>query len=477
MPRTVYFITHPNVQISAEVPVVRWPLSTRGRERMQAGLRQPWLQGVTAIYCSTETKAMEGAGILGGHLGIDPRSDFRLGENDRTSTGYLPPAEFESTADEFFARPDISVRGWERAVDAQSRVVLAVRELVAADPTGGAIAIVAHGAVGALLRSQLAGHEISRQWDQPANGGGNYFWFTLSAERAVVHSAWLPFDNPTSDRRHYDLAHWPLIDAAEARRVFREIPLESYPGLRGYTRDQIHERLAGQGGLFLAHDMAELLSLAPGQRVLDLGCGAGTTSLFLARRYRVQVTAVDENIADDLGARAQATGVGHLVTPVKADCGQLPFPERHFDAIFALNSFFYFGADADYPTYLLRFLKPGGELVVGSPCYRQELEASTPEEFLLEYPACLQVHSPDWWADHFRKTGQVKAVSSALHPRGVEFWEDRVRYLLETAPHPEMPWWQDMTKAMIRMLNRDHDGFVSHFMLHLRTTAGSEGAG
>ena len=194
MPRTVYFITHPNVQISAEVPVARWPLSERGRERMKAGLRQPWVPTITSIYCSTEQKAIDGATILGDHLGLVPTLDARLGENDRTATGYLPVQEFEATADLFFARPRISIRGWERAVDAQARIVAAARDLIAAEKSPGSIVILAHGAVGALLRCHLAGSPISRQWDQPANGGGNYFAFPLSGPPSAPHPAWHPID-------------------------------------------------------------------------------------------------------------------------------------------------------------------------------------------------------------------------------------------------------------------------------------------
>ena len=56
-------------------------------------------------------------------LGLTPIVIDGLGENDRSSTGYLPKAEFEAVADAFFARPEESVRGWERAVDAQRRIV------------------------------------------------------------------------------------------------------------------------------------------------------------------------------------------------------------------------------------------------------------------------------------------------------------------------------------------------------------------
>jgi broad specificity phosphatase PhoE len=198
--RSVYFVTHPNVVISRDVPVPQWPLSELGRARMTRGLTQPWLRGVTSIYSSTERKAIDGAQIIADHLRLSFTPIPELGENDRSSTGFLPPDEFEAVANEFFARPMISVRGWERAVDAQSRVVSVVARLIAADETTGSIAIVAHGAVGALLFCQLSGTAIDRRHDQPANGGGNYFHFSL--EPCVVQSGWLPIDQPVVASHH-----------------------------------------------------------------------------------------------------------------------------------------------------------------------------------------------------------------------------------------------------------------------------------
>ena len=190
--RTLYFITHPNVVVSHDVPVPRWPLSELGKKRMRAGLAQPWLRDVTAVYCSTEQKAIDGAEILAQHRSLDFSRIEDLGENDRSATGFLPPDVFERVADEFFRFPDRSVRGWERAIDAQARVVRAVEEIAAKDKTSGAIAIVSHGAVGTLLYCHLAGEPIARRRDQPPNGGGNYYRFTLSPRAA--HGWWRAID-------------------------------------------------------------------------------------------------------------------------------------------------------------------------------------------------------------------------------------------------------------------------------------------
>jgi broad specificity phosphatase PhoE len=191
--RRWYFVTHPNVVVDASVPVPRWPLSALGCERMHAGTQLPWLREVTSIHCSNERKAIDGAAIWARHLGIGYACHEDLGENDRSATGFLPPDEFERVADAFFARPDESVRGWERAIDAQRRIVTAVERLARDEAAGeGAVAIVSHGAVGTLLYCLLANQSIDRRWDQPPNGGGNWFDFTLDPRAALSH--WQPID-------------------------------------------------------------------------------------------------------------------------------------------------------------------------------------------------------------------------------------------------------------------------------------------
>ena len=187
------FVTHPNVAIDPAVPVTRWPLSERGRARMQRALRQPWVRDVRAVHCSTEQKAIDGAALLAEHLGLGFTTHEALGENDRSSTGYLAPPDFERAADAFFAEPERSEQGWARAVDAQRRIVDAVQAIDRSDGTLGTIAIVSHGAVGTLLQCWLAQRPISRAWDQPGQGGGHWFGFTLRP--AALLSPWRAIDD------------------------------------------------------------------------------------------------------------------------------------------------------------------------------------------------------------------------------------------------------------------------------------------
>lgn len=180
---TLHFITHPEVVINPRVPVPRWHLSDAGIAKMRALACAPVMRDLRAVWASAETKAIEGAGILAAAHGLPVSVHPGLDENDRSATGFLPPEEFQRTADAFFANPNESVRGWERAADAQRRVVAAFDAIVAA-PTEGDIAIVAHGGVGTLLYCHLAGLAISRAHDQPAQG---HYWSYSLPSRSLIH--------------------------------------------------------------------------------------------------------------------------------------------------------------------------------------------------------------------------------------------------------------------------------------------------
>ena len=185
------YLTHPQVAIDPAVPVDRWGLSDVGRRRVVALAGSPALAATRRVISSAELKAIETAEPIAAALGIKVEVREPMHENDRSATGYLPKAAFEAMADRFFAAPEDSAEGWERAVDAQARIV---REVAAclAEPHAGDILFVGHGGVGTLLYCHLAGKPIDRAFDQPGGGGGCVFSFRI-ADRAVL-SAWTPME-------------------------------------------------------------------------------------------------------------------------------------------------------------------------------------------------------------------------------------------------------------------------------------------
>jgi broad specificity phosphatase PhoE len=133
---------------------------------------------------SGEQKAIETAEFIGGKLSVTVEVREAMHENDRSATGFLPPDEFEAVADQFFAQPLVSIQGWERAIDAQLRIVREVEHVLTRNRMGDVL-IVGHGAVGTLLFCHYSGFAIDRTHDQP-RGGGHYFAFVKGGRR-VLH--------------------------------------------------------------------------------------------------------------------------------------------------------------------------------------------------------------------------------------------------------------------------------------------------
>ncbi len=182
------YLTHPQVRLDAAVPVPLWGLSPEGWERARAFVARGAVPDGALVFSSRETKALELAELLAKAAGTPVLTDHDMGENDRRATGFLPPDLFEATADQFFAQPEESISGWERAVDAQKRIVAAVDTALASLPSDMPVIFCGHGAVGSLLKCQLQGRAISRAEDQSrigVAGGGNGFVFDSETRQVL----------------------------------------------------------------------------------------------------------------------------------------------------------------------------------------------------------------------------------------------------------------------------------------------------
>jgi broad specificity phosphatase PhoE len=192
------YITHPQVRIDPDVAVPKWGLSDIGAARARVAAGSIWAGRLRRIISSDEVKAIETAEILAAAARISIEIVEDMHENDRSATGFLPPPEFEKAADWFFAHPHDSFKGWERAIDAQARIVSKVEAILTGHDPQAPIAFIGHGGVGTLLKCHMEGEPIARQGDQPA-GGGNLFCFDL-ANRAISCD-WTPIESWKGESR------------------------------------------------------------------------------------------------------------------------------------------------------------------------------------------------------------------------------------------------------------------------------------
>ena len=265
-------------------------------------------------------------------------------------------------------------------------------------------------------------------------------------------------------------SRYPDIELEELYPHFPRMAVPDDPALSGYSWEDCHRGFFGAGGLLLVAEMARDLALKPGMRVLDLCCGTGASSIFLAKHFGVQVMALDRDVdPTENWKRIEAEELAGAITPMRMNARDIRLPDDYFDAVFCLNSYFYFGTDDLYLPYLARFVRAGGRIGIASPCYAGELTPDTPREFLYDAPDFVEsyaVHSPQWWHQHFEKTGLVQVQICREYPQGRELWLDNVRWLIEERHPRDMdPARRAMVLQEIVMLLTDRERFVTYLTL------------
>ncbi|MEU6274009.1 methyltransferase domain-containing protein [Streptomyces populi] len=223
----------------------------------------------------------------------------------------------------------------------------------------------------------------------------------------------------------------------------------------------------GPNPLWLLEDLGRNLDLRPGTRVLDLGSGKGATSVFLAREYGVQVVAADWWIApEEAAAVFEEAGVGDRVRAVRAEAHALPFEEESFDAVVSVDAFEYFGTADSYLPYLVRFLRPGGQLGMATPALTREIRelgAIPPHIKKVVGWEAIAWHTADWWRFQWEITELVEVTSARLQQ---DAWKDWLLWARAGAEH--RPDGRSANRPVIDMLTEDGGDLLSFALVTAR---------
>lgn len=199
----------------------------------------------------------------------------------------------------------------------------------------------------------------------------------------------------------------------------------AFPRSSKYNPDWVLANASGgANALWLTEWLTRDMDLRPGMKVLDLGCGRASSSIFLRREFGVQVWATDLWFsADENRQRIRDAGVEDGVFPIHADARALPYARDFFDAIMSVDSFLYYGTDDLYLNYLARFLKPDGLLGVAGAGLVREIEGALPEH-LREWwgQDAWTLHSAEWLRRHWERTGIIRIDTADTMPEGWKLW-------------------------------------------------------
>jgi arsenite methyltransferase len=148
------------------------------------------------------------------------------------------------------------------------------------------------------------------------------------------------------------------------------------------------------GGTALTAYLGAALHLLPGQRVLDVAAGPGTSAIHLAQCFGCSVLGIEySRVAVERATQAaQKASVAHLVTFEQGDAEQLPVPAASFDVVVCECAFCTFPNKAMAASEFVRVLSPGGRVGLSDLTRRGEIPAEL--QGLLAWIACIADAQP-----------------------------------------------------------------------------------
>lgn len=162
------------------------------------------------------------------------------------------------------------------------------------------------------------------------------------------------------------------------------------------------EHLMGPNCFRLADELLQCAPAPLSGRVLDLGCGTGLTSRFVAAETGAEVVAVDLWVdPTDNQRRFTEAGLDGKMLAIRLDAANgLPFGDETFDAIVTVDAYHYFACnDSYFAKHLLPLVKPGGTILIAVPGLKKEWE-NGPSPLMLDWAGetdSATFHSTDWW--------------------------------------------------------------------------------
>ncbi|CAN6280288.1 unnamed protein product [Urochloa humidicola] len=166
--------------------------------------------------------------------------------------------------------------------------------------------------------------------------------------------------------------------------------------------------------------------------VVDVGCGIGGSSRYLAKKYGAQCKGITLSPvqAERGNALAAAQGLSDQVSLQVADALEQPFPDGQFDLVWSMESGEHMPDKRKFVSELARVAAPGGTIIIVTWCHRNLEPSETslkPDEVSLLKRICDAYYLPDWCSPSdyvsIAKSLSLEAIKTADWSENVApFW-------------------------------------------------------
>lgn len=207
----------------------------------------------------------------------------------------------------------------------------------------------------------------------------------------------------------------------------------------------------------LTEQMAKLAKIQPGHAVVDVGCGMGGSSIWLAKNLACEVTGVTISSVQRRWAATSATCSRTTPRPkfVRADAEDVQFDSASFDTVWSIECTEHL---FDKPAFFRKaatWLKPGGHLAICAWLSGDNEQAQETQRLVYEVCEGFFCPSLGTQADY-----RQWFTDAGLNVERTEIWTDRVSKTWEICRDRVT---RSKVRWLAKILGRDHVMFLDRF--------------
>lgn len=137
---------------------------------------------------------------------------------------------------------------------------------------------------------------------------------------------------------------------------------ENNCGLFDFMANTIGITVLHPGGYEATEKLCELITINENSHVLDIACGAGTTSFFLSNKYNCRITGIDisKSLIEKANNSLTKFNGKNKINFEVADAFKIPYPDNTFDSVVSQAFFILVNEKEKVLKEIYRVLKPGG---------------------------------------------------------------------------------------------------------------------